>query len=91
MGVNGGEVVELARPVLLRRLAFDGFHPCQPRAGSLARGVHRAGEQKAFTEAEFLDEGGGTVRVGLLGDIVAGGVTKKAVTLGVHFKHALGG
>jgi hypothetical protein len=75
---------------LLRRLALHGFNASQPRAGSLASGVYRAGEQYPLAEAELLDKGSGNVRVGLLGDVVTSGVAKKAVTLGVHFEHALG-
>jgi hypothetical protein len=75
---------------LLRRLAFDGLNARQTRPCSLAGGVHGTGEQKPFAQAEFLNKRGGDVRVGLLGDIVTSGVAKKAVSLGVHFKHALG-
>ena len=74
MGINRREVVELAGPILLRRLAFDGFDARQARPGSLARGVDGAGEQDAFTKAELLNKGSGNVGVGLLGDIVASGV-----------------
>ena len=72
--VDGGEVVELARAVLFRRLALDGLDAGQARPGPLAGGVHGAGEQQAFAEAEFLNEGGRHVGVGGLGDVVAGGV-----------------
>jgi hypothetical protein len=74
MGINRREIVELARPILLRRLALDGLHARQTRPRSFASGVYRAGEKHPLTKAELLNEGSGNVRVGLLGDIVTSGV-----------------
>ena len=88
--VDGREIVELARAVLLGRLSLDGLDAGQARPRPLAGGVHGAGQQQAFAEAEFLDEGGRHVGVGGLGDVVAGGVAQKSVALGVQFQHALG-
>ena len=85
----GGKLVEgFYVTVLIGLKAVDVGDFLQPRPLLLAAGLHHAIDQHAFAERELVDHAAGHERIGHLADVVAGGITKETVAVGVHFQHA---
>lgn len=91
MRVNGGEVVEITRAILIRGRALHLFDAGQSRPGTLAGGLDGTDDQDAFPQPMPLDERCRHVGVRLLGGVVPGRVAKEAKAFGVQFENALRG
>ena len=57
----------------------------------LSPGLDHSGKGNPFAQSEFVDHASGNERIGQLADVIGFGITKEAVTVGVHFKNATTG